>query len=38
LLQVIIDGYSSVDGAQRDLQRVRELPGYGDARLVDRRF
>lgn len=36
--QVIIDGYSSLLDAQRDLQRIRELPGYGDARLLNRGF
>jgi general secretion pathway protein A len=36
LFQVIIDGYASAVEAQHDLQRVRELPGYSDARLLDR--
>jgi hypothetical protein len=36
--QVITDGYASLVDAQRDLQRVRELPGYSDARLLDRRL
>jgi hypothetical protein len=36
LLQVIVGGYSSALEVERDLQRIRELPGYSDARLLDR--
>jgi general secretion pathway protein A len=36
LVQVKISGYSSAIDVQRDLQRIRELPGgYGDARIVE---
>jgi general secretion pathway protein A len=36
LLQVMISGYSSAIDVQRDLQRIRELPGgYGDAHVVE---
>jgi general secretion pathway protein A len=36
-VQVKISGYTSAIDVQRDLQRIRELPGgYGDARVVDR--
>jgi general secretion pathway protein A len=38
VLQVIIDGYSSAIEVQRDLQWIRQLPGYSDARLIDGRF
>jgi general secretion pathway protein A len=34
VLQVRVDGYSSSDVAARDLARIRELPGYGDAHLL----
>ena len=35
LVQVVISGYTSAIDVQRDLQRIRELPGgYGDARIV----
>jgi type II secretory pathway predicted ATPase ExeA len=35
LVQVQISGYTSAIDVQRDLQRIRELPGgYGDARVV----
>jgi type II secretory pathway predicted ATPase ExeA len=35
LVQVTISGYTSAIDVQRDLQRIRELPGgYGDARIV----
>jgi hypothetical protein len=34
VLQVRVDGYSSSDVAQRDLARIRELPGYDDAHLL----
>jgi cell division septation protein DedD len=36
LVQVIVGGYSSAIEVERDLQRIRELPGYGDARLLER--
>jgi type II secretory pathway predicted ATPase ExeA/cell division septation protein DedD len=36
LLQVIVGGYSSAIEVQRDLQSIRELPGYSDALLIDR--
>jgi cell division septation protein DedD len=36
LWQVIVGGYSSALEVQRDLQRIREMPGYKDARLLDR--
>ena len=37
LVQVKISGYSSAIDVQRDLQRIRTLPGhYGDARIVER--
>jgi hypothetical protein len=36
LVQVNVEGYTSVIDVQRDLQRIRELPGgYGDARIVE---
>jgi general secretion pathway protein A len=36
LLQVTIGGYTSAFDVQRDLQRIRELPGgYTDARIVE---
>jgi hypothetical protein len=35
LVQVQISGYTSAIVVQRDLQRIRELPGgYGDARII----
>ena len=35
LVQVNVEGYTSAIDVQRDLQRIRELPGgYGDARIV----
>jgi general secretion pathway protein A len=34
-LQVIVDGYSSAVEVESDLQRIRALPGYGDARRLD---
>jgi hypothetical protein len=35
LVLVKISGYTSAIDVQRDLQRIRELPGgYGDARIV----
>jgi general secretion pathway protein A len=36
LVQVIVGGYSSAIEVERDLQRIRQLPGYSDARLLDR--
>jgi type II secretory pathway predicted ATPase ExeA/cell division septation protein DedD len=36
LVQVIVGGYSSAIDVERDLRRIRELPGYGDARLLER--
>lgn len=37
LLQVKISGYTSAIDVQRDLQRIRQLPGgYNDARIVER--
>jgi general secretion pathway protein A len=37
LVQVNVGGYVSAIEVQRDLQRIRELPGgYGDARIVER--
>ena len=34
VLQIRVDGYPSVQDAERDLTRIRELPGYGDAHLL----
>jgi len=34
VLQIRVDGYESAAQAKRDLARIRELPGYGDARLL----
>ena len=34
VLQVRVDGYPNSDLASRDLTRIRELPGYGDAHLL----
>jgi general secretion pathway protein A len=36
VLQIRIDGYESAQGAARDLARIRELPGYEDALLLQR--
>jgi general secretion pathway protein A len=37
LTQVKVSGYTSAIDVQRDLQRIRELPGgYGDAQIVER--
>jgi general secretion pathway protein A len=37
LTQVRVSGYTSAIDVQRDLQRIRELPGgYGDAQIVER--
>ena len=35
LVQVIVDGYSSALHVERDLRRIRELPGYSSARLLE---
>jgi len=36
-VQVQVNGYTSPDDVQRDLQRIRELPGgYSDATVVER--
>ena len=34
LFQIRIDGYQSLTDAERDLARIRELPGYADARIL----
>jgi len=34
LSQVIVGGYDSALAVERDLQRIRELPGYRDAYLL----
>ena len=36
VLQIRIDGYESAQAAARDLARIRELPGYEDALLLQR--
>jgi general secretion pathway protein A len=37
LIQVNVGGYASAIDVQRDLQRIRELPGnYADARIIER--
>jgi general secretion pathway protein A len=36
VLQIRIDGYEDAQTAARDLLRIRELPGYGDAHLLQR--
>ena len=37
LIQVNVGGYASAIDVQRDLQRIRELPGnYSDARIIER--
>jgi len=37
MVQVNVEGYASAIDVQRDLQRIRELPGgYSDARIVER--
>ena len=36
LVQVIVGGYSSAIAVERDLQRIRSIPGYSDARLLER--
>ncbi len=37
LLQVIVGGYDSALEVERDLRRIREMPGLGDAYLLVRR-
>jgi len=38
LTLVRVSGYTSALDVQRDLQRIRELPGgYGDARIVEQK-
>ena len=34
LLQVIVGGYSSALDVERDLRRIRELPGYSDSHVL----
>jgi cell division septation protein DedD len=34
LFQVIVGGYSSALEVERDLRRIRELPGYGDSHVL----
>jgi cell division protein FtsN len=34
VFQIRIDGYRSADDANRDLARIRERPGYNDARVI----
>ncbi len=34
--QVFVGPYTDLEGARRDHARVREMPGYGDARLISR--
>ena len=36
VMQVRVDGYPSAELATRDLARIRELPGYSDARLLSK--
>jgi general secretion pathway protein A len=36
LVQVIVGGYTSALEVERDLRRIREWPGYADARLLER--
>ncbi|HVQ12528.1 MAG TPA: AAA family ATPase, partial [Vicinamibacterales bacterium] len=36
VLQIRVDGYESAQAAGRDLARIREFPGYGDALLLQR--
>jgi general secretion pathway protein A len=36
LVRVIVGGYSSALEVERDLQRIRDLPGYSDARVIER--
>ena len=35
LMQVTVSGYTSAIDVQRDLQRIREVGGYSDARIVE---
>jgi cell division septation protein DedD len=34
VLQIRVDGYQTAQDAERDLARIRELPGYADAHLL----
>jgi cell division septation protein DedD len=34
VLQIRVDGYKTAADADRDLKRIRELPGYSDAHLL----
>ena len=34
--QVFVGPYTDLEGARRDLERVRQMPGYSDARLITR--
>jgi cell division septation protein DedD len=34
VVQIRVDGYPSAQDAERDLARIRELPGYADAHLL----
>ena len=34
VLQIRVDGYQTAQDAERDLARIHELPGYGDAHLL----
>ena len=36
VLQIRVDGYENAQAAARDLSRIRDLPGYGDAHLLQR--
>jgi general secretion pathway protein A len=36
VLQIRLDGYVTAQDAERDLVRIRELPGYSDAHLLQR--
>jgi len=36
VLQIRLDGYATAQDAQRDLVRIRELPGYADAHLLQK--
>jgi len=36
VLQIRVDGYQTAQAAAGDLARIRELPGYGDALLLQR--
>jgi len=36
LVQVNVGSYESMSEGQHDLQLIHQMPGYGDARLVER--